>query len=440
MIYLLIFISIFFYWVLFRNTQSILVKPTLQKLVFFREYLFLTMIPYLYYIYDDRYQSHYIYSQLDSDIYFKYAAIFAFIFIVFFLLTYKFLEPALSKSISKFNVPLNFSRLKKSLRFLTVFFVLYLVVVTIKNDAGLIGLMKFNLLELESKRAFLTQGSGFLTLNKIILKSWVPILSYLYLYLYWANKFRFNRVDKVFLSLSIISGVMASIWFFEKSVIVFYLFGVAGIYVYSGRLLSKKLTLLFPFAVIFLVALMYTSIYQEKIVDNQYLVDILLHRTFSQSTGSVMAIHYFSNHDYFYFSGVSNLLASISGDTFQSPYGAIIDFYVPETAEYSGAMSSFVVGEAFGLFGLFGVLLSGVIVGIYYSFLEATKHSNFLAVIFVGLYGLFFSHFYVASSFYSFLWPIGFAYSIAPFILLAIFSSINFKWLFNYENPITRRG
>ena len=438
MIISLIIFSFSIYWILFRKERSILVQPTLQKLVFFREYLFLTMVPYIYYLYDDRWKSHYIFKQLNSDIYFYYAALFAFTFIVFFLLTYKFLEPALESNFKRIKLNISFVKLRFYLNAFVLIFFVYLLVVTFKYEAGFIGLFKFGVFELEAKRAFLSQGGGFLTLNKIILKSWVPILSYLYLYLFFAKKIYFRRIDKFFLYLSVFMGVAASLWFFEKSVIVFYLFGIAGIYVFSGNLLKKKYTLMFPFVFIFLAAGMYLITYQDKIVDNQYLIDILLHRTFSQSTGSVMAVDYFMQHDYFYFSGVSNLLASINGDAFQSPYGAIIDFYVPESIETSGAMSSFVVGEAFGLFGLIGVLISGVIVGIYYSFFEATKVSNFLSIIFVGLYGLYFSHFYVSSSFYSFVWPVGIVYSIFPFVLLALFSIK--KTRVTYENRITCGG
>ena len=146
-----------------------------------------------------------------------------------------------------------------------------------------------------------------------------------------------------------------------------------------------------------------------------------------------MAVHYFDSHDFLYLSGISNSLAALVGENFQSPYSLLIDFYVPEYAETSGALSSFAVGEAYALFGLIGVFLSGIIVGLYYSFFEATKHSNFLSVIFVGVYGLFFSHFYVASSFYGFLWPVGLAYQTIPFFIIAIIIC-DFKRDFNPSN------
>ncbi len=416
------FVVLFIYYLSFRNTPSILVKPTLQKLVFFREYLLLTVIPYIYYVYDDKYLSHYIFSSLDGNVYFLYATLFAFVFIVNFLLTYRFCEPVIRKSLSCFNPGISYGRLFFILRIGLIFSAAYLFIVTFIFDASIVGLLKYRSSELIAMRAKLGHGGGFLTFNKIVLKQWIPMLSYIYFYLYFSNNVNMRRFDKCFMLLSLILGVISSIWYFEKAVIGFYLFGVIGVYVYSGRRLKKRVALVLPVIVLALTASMYVLTYQDKIIGTQYLSDILLHRTLSQSTGSVMAIHYFDSHDFFYFSGVSNLLASVSGDEFQSPYAAIIDYYVPEFSETSGAMSSFVTGEAFGLFGLVGVLLSGFIVGLYYSFFEATKSSNFLAIIFVGLYGLYFSHFYVASSFYTFLWPVGIVYSISPFVCLALLS------------------
>jgi len=423
MIVSLIIVSFVIYGFLFGRKRSVIVQPTLQKLVFYREYLFLTMIPYVYFLYDDRWHNHYIFSQLSSAIYFYYAALFSFTFIVLFLLTYRFLEPAMESSFSRVKINISYVKLRSYLNALIFIGFVYLVVVTFIYEASFVGVFKFDTLELELKRALLSLGSGFLVFNKLIIKSWIPILSYLYLYLFFKKKIFFRRIDKFYLCLSIFMGVVASLWFFEKAVIVFYLFGIVGIYVFSGNLLKIKYVLILPFVGILLVAGMYLLTYQDKIENTQYLIDILIHRTTSQSTGSVMAIDYFMRHDFFYFSGVSNLLASLNNDVFRSPYGAIIDYYVPESAATSGAMSSFVTGEAFGLFGPIGVLISGVIVGIYYSFFEATKASDFLSIIFVGLYGIYFSHFYVASSFYSFVWPVGILYSILPFFLLALLST-----------------
>lgn len=421
-IIVLIIISYVYYFALFFKNKSILVQPTLHKVVFYREYLLLTMIPYLYYLKDGKWRSHYIFTKLDSDIYFYYASIYAFTFILIFLTTIKILKPSLETTFRKIKINISLYRCRLLINTTVVLFFIYLIIVTIYFEASFIGLLKFSIVEFETKRALFTQGGGFFTFNKIIIKSWIPMLSYLYIYMYFSFKFSFNKIDRLFLIISFFMGITSSLWFFEKSVIVFYFIGIVGVYVYSGGLLNRKYSLLFPVILVGLVSLMYIIIYQDNIVDVKYLSDILLHRTFTQSTGSVMAIKYFSENEFFYLSGISNSLASLTGDEFRTPYSALIDYYVPETSKTSGALSSFVTGEAYGLFGIIGVILSGVIVGIYYSFFEATKASNFLSIVFVGLYGLYFSHFYVASSFYSFLWPIGMIYNIFPFLTIALLS------------------
>ena len=433
LIFFLIIISFVFYLIVFRSTDSIFVKPNLFKMVFFRDYLILTMIPYCYYLYGNRYQDHYILGQLNDGSYFYIAAIFAFVFMFFFLLTCRFFELPMNVLTKKVSYKIVYSRAIYTVNFLTLMMLFYFIFVSVKFDGGVIGLMKYPTSTLEVMRAKYTQGGGFFSLNKIILKSWLPMLSYLSFYLYLKNPLKYKRVDKFILKIALSLGLLSSVWFFEKSVVFFYLLGLVSIYVYSGRRLNKKFSMIIPFAALGLVSLMYILVNQDKIQDSNYLLDILLHRTSSQATGSVMAVHYFDSHDFLYLSGISNSLAALVGENFQSPYSLLIDFYVPEYAETSGALSSFAVGEAYALFGLIGVFLSGIIVGLYYSFFEATKHSNFLSVIFVGVYGLFFSHFYVASSFYGFLWPVGLAYQTIPFFIIAIIIC-DFKRDFNPSN------
>ncbi|QLJ07986.1 O-antigen polymerase [Pseudoalteromonas sp. JSTW] len=418
---LFIVISFLVCKIIFYKSESFFVKPDIFRLTFYRDFLLLTMIPYLYYIYDGRYKDHYILGQLNNDSYFNIAALFAFVFIVIFLLTCKLLTPLFSVGVSKFNYKINYGRAFFTLNSLILISSLYFIFVSIRFDGGLIGLLKFSTSKLEVLRSNYTHGGGFFTFNKLVLKSWIPMLSYLSFYLYINRRAEYKSIDVVFHWVSLVLGVLCSIWFFEKSVLFFYFFGLIGIYIFSGGKLTKKITLFTPVLAFFLVSIMYILVNQDKIVNNQYLFDIILHRTSTQATGSVMAVHYFETHEFLYLSGISNSLAALVGETFQSPYARLIDYYVPEYAETSGALSSFAVGEAYGLFGIYGVIISGFVVGIYYSFFESIRESDFFSVTFIGVYGLFYSHFYVASSFYSFLWPVGLVYQVFPFFLIGLF-------------------
>ncbi|MGG4605775.1 hypothetical protein ACLPHM_13355 [Paenalcaligenes sp. Me131] len=262
------------------------------------------------------------------------------------------------------------------------------------------------------------------------MKSWIPMLGYLFFFLYLSHHNLFKFFHKFAFSVTLLAGILASIFFLEKAVIFFYFLGFLGIYIYSGRRLKKYLLPAFFILSIAIVSTMYLITYGDRIIDYYYLRDILIHRINTQSVGSVMAYHYFNLHDIKGMSGVSSLWAEIFGEKFSSPYSDLIKYYVPESADTSGSLSSFVTGEAYGLFGLFGILLSGILVSIFYSFFESTKKSPVLSIIFVGVYGLYFSHDYVASSFFGFVWPIGLAYNIFPFFIILLLS-INIKRLKN---------
>lgn len=430
MIFIFILMSMVVYFVLFINNKSFLIQPKLNQMVLYRDYLLFTMFPYAYYFYNDRYKEHYILKKIDSPQFIVEATYSAFIFIIFFMFTYRFFEPLFRGSLRKIKkVAISDRKILFFLKSFVILLSIFFLFVSVKYNAGILGIISMSLTELNEQRAFLSQGSGLLILNKIVIKSWIPMLSYVYSYLWFTSKSSFRFSDRVGLIGSIILGLLASVYFFEKSSIFFYSLGIVGVYVYSGGFLKRKFTLFIPVFAVFLVSIMYILIYQDRIVNNKYLIDIVIHRITSQSVGSVMAFHYFKFHDYFYLSGISNFLASLQNEGFQSVYSAIIDYYIPETAEISGAMSSFATGDAYGLFGYLGVLMSGFIVGVYYSFFEAMKVSRFMSISFIGIYGLFFGYAYVATSFYSLLWPVGIVYSSAPFVLIALLS-MNYRSLF----------
>lgn len=412
---------LFAYYALGYANKSIFETPSIAQITFFRDCLFLTLVPYLFYLASDRYLEHYILQSANYNAFIQ-AAIHAFIFILLLLIFYKIFYSLFSSRIKKIRVKIYQKKIYFYLKTLTLIFLFFIIYFTAKYDAGPLGLVKFNLIELNSLRAKLSQSSGFLSFIKIVIKQWIPMLSYLWFYFYLGKK-DFRKSEKAFLLISFLMGLCASVWYFEKGVIVFYLFGFVGVYVFSGGKLNKKIVLLSTLGAFFLAGIMYILVYQDKIIDSKYLFDILVHRTFSQCVGSVMAVEYFTEHSPLGFSGVSNLLANISGEKFSSPYGVLIDYYVPQTMDESGAMSSFAVGEAFGLFGYFGVFISGIIAALYFAFFEASKHSKFTAAIFVPIYAIFFSHFILASTFYSFVWPVGLVYAITPFCLITILSS-----------------
>lgn len=422
LIIVLIILSIAFYKISSNRSDSILTNPNLRGLVFYRDYLILTMLPYLYYWHQDRYKNHYILTLLESKDYFLTSSIFATLFIFTFILSYNTLQPALQNSFSKIKNEVNYKTAITLLSFLSWPVFVLVLAISYNFTTGIFGLGKLNYDEVAQIRHSLSHGGKLLALNKIFMKSWVPMISYLFLYLYIGNKNKFNALNKLMLFFSILSGLLASVFFMEKAIVFIYMLGLIGVYIYSGNKIKKRLLIYLIISFLALISIMYILTYGSKIAGFVYLKDIIIHRIATQSVGSVMAIDYFNSHDFKGMAGVSNLWASLLGETFSSPYSDIIKFYVPESAATSGALSSFVTGEAYGLFGLPGVMLSGIIIASWYALLEATKASSALSILFVGLYGLYFSHHYVASAFFPFIWPIGFFYSIFPFFIILMVS------------------
>ena len=418
----LIAASIALYYALGYGSVSIFKKPSIAQLTFFRDYLILTMLAYLYYLTNESYKSHYILKALPDVESIRLAAVFAMIFIFTFLICYKLMYRGFSDRIGRIRIVVYPRKISFLLSVISPIFLLYFVLITLAYDASIVGILKFNLEELNLRRTQLAQGGGFLSFNKVIIKQWIPMLAYMWYYVYLTEK-KLPLGQRVLFYCTVAMSLLASVWYFEKSIIAFHLLGFVGTYVFAGRTLKKKVVLAAIGASILLVSSMYIAIYQSKIVDSKYLFNILVHRATSQCVGSIMAIDYYSMNTPEGYAGVSNLWASAVGERFQSPYSKIIDHYIPETQEISGSLSSFVTGEAFGLFGLFGVVFSGIIIAIYYAFFEASKHSEFTAYLIVPLYAVIFSHFYVASSFYSFMWPVGFVYALFPFALITLLSS-----------------
>tara|TARA_Y100000815_G_C13333378_1_gene496904 strand:- start:610 stop:1785 length:1176 start_codon:yes stop_codon:yes gene_type:complete len=381
------------------------------------------MIPYAYYYYDGRYQDHYILSSLSSDVYFLYAAAAAMVFIFVFLLSCSVLLPAFQGVLRRVSADLAYQRLLTLVSALSCLFFVLVLWLSYRLNGGVFALAgNMDLRGMAETRHFLSQSGGSLALNKIFMKAWVPMLSYLHFYLYLIAGSLFKFRHKVTLATGVVAGLMAALFFLEKAVLFFYILGFLGVYVYAGRRLKRHyLPIAFAVSVV-LVSLMYVLTYGDKIESYLYLKNVLVHRAATQSVGSVMSFEYFTDNGAKGMAGVSTLWADVLGESFSSPYSELIKHYVPETTDVSGSMSSFATGEAYGLFGIIGVLVSGFLVAVFLSFFEATKTSKALSVIFVGIYGLYFSHHYVASGFFSFVWPVGLVYNVLPFFVLLLLS------------------
>ena len=417
-----IILCCFLYLIIKPTKKSFFLQPTIPGVVFYRDVLFLTLIPYLYYTHNGKYQNHYIFSLLDSDKYFYLSALFVTAFFFFFLSSYKIFYSFFAQKIRNINLNISVKKVLFYIRLFCVILVLYFIFASFYLQGGIISLATLAPLEMIQRRAELTQTSGWLSINKLIIKYWISSAFFLLLFIRITSKDMMTKFDHWLFVIMFIVSVGSSIFFLEKAPLFFFFFGIFGIYSFAGQEISKKSWLFVLFIGCAVVSIMYLVTYQDRIIDFQYLVDILVHRTFSQATGSVMALHYFDFHEHLHVTGISGILSEVAGSEFKSVYGTIIDYYVPETSLTSGAMSSFVSGDAYGLFGIYGVLVSGIVIAIYVSFLEACRGSKAFSFAFAGMYGIFFSQFLISSSFYGFIWPIGFILQNLPLVLIALLS------------------
>jgi hypothetical protein len=279
-------------------------------------------------------------------------------------------------------------------------------------------------LELSALRHEGSQNAVF----KILRHSWIPCTFYCWVYIYHSRQ-KYKLEKKLFIKLrfyvgvSLLLGIIASIWAIEKSLVASFLLGWLGIYLLAS---NKKLNLKLLSLTIFVFVVTIFGFYYFLASDVQNLdsiFEVIVNRFFAQAAGVAYAFFAFPEiFEFKYISGISNFLASVAGEKFSSPYADLIKHADPVHAEISGAMSSFVAGEAYGLFGWFGVFLGPFFVAFWYGLFDVGSRNNNTAGIFVGHYGLFFGNAFMASSFYSFLWPVGFGYAMFPFVILYLLS------------------
>lgn len=423
--FLIVFLPFFVFWFLHVRSIQGLKRPDILTKSFFFDYGLMTAIPFCYMLYGDNYTAHYLLSQISNPDYIKIAAYSAAYFIIVFIFFYRIFMIFFKRTFQKDRtyVPINIYMFFLKC-FTLVAFISFFALMLHFNSGVLSLFSQGNSAEIAARRAQLSQGRGILlSSTRVLVKSWVPGIAYLWFFLYLTHKRSFKTNDFIFLYSALFVGILASIWYLEKAVIFFYVFGFMGIWVYSGRCLKFRGLGYMTVLAVILIYCMYALTGFRQFVDFKAFKAIFLHRMTSQVAGAPLAFDLYSNvFGFRYLGGISRLLAELQGVSFQSVYGFVIDYYDPQNADVSGAVSSFVTGEAYGLFGIIGVIISPVVVSIYYSLFEASKFSSALSLIFVPMYGIFYSHFMLASSFYPFLWPVGFVYFLLPFLLLFLVS------------------
>ncbi|WP_156459738.1 MULTISPECIES: hypothetical protein [unclassified Mesorhizobium] len=416
---------------LLMHRRSISLKnPDLLQVVFFRDYILLCSFGYMYFSDMNRRLDHNILKDLISEDSLYNASMAAFIFIIIFMIFYKIFLMANKALFRNVEWRINLTRFKKLLALVTVISCAAMVYYMFYLGSGVVAIFSgFVADDGNQIRASLNQGNRFFQATKILATVWVPMLSFSWFWLFLNRKESVSGIYRLIAILSIILALFASMWALEKSKMVFYILGLIGVWIYSGRPIKVIYWIIFIGISLFLISVAYILTYGDRIGDSSYLFDILEHRIMSQSVGSILAFDLYPHTLPFKgLAGISNSLAAIVGERFSSPYADIIDYMVPENTDISGAMSSFAAGEAYALFGFGGVIVAPIVTAFYFGSLEATKGARDSGVFWAPLYALFFSNPYLASTVYSFFWPIGFFFAMAPFLAIALATELSRKF------------
>lgn len=432
MIFLCAFFAIFLVFFLAKYVARVnmgLRGLNLLSVVFYRDYMVFTILALSFWLYKDNYQGHYVLQQVSAES-FYYAIFASAVFMSFFYVFARFWNVVLARSVARLP-EVGYKLFSTLLMVLTFLLFFYVVAAYISNPPPITKVFS-GLTPLEL--ATLRHGAGGSALQKIVRMSWVPIVFYTWFYIYLRAKD--GMIDaglsmsalKFFVIFSFFLASVCSVWSLQKSLFGSFILGMLGVYLISRWREIGWHTMLALLGVLLSTIFAFYFLLSDAGTDIGSLAFTMFTRFFAQAAGVAYAFYAYPDIlEFKYFSGVSNTLATVQGESFSSPYSDIIDYAVPEYAEISGAMSSFAAGEAYGLFGWFGVLLGPLFASFWYVAFYLFARESKVAPVLIGMYGIYFGNAYLASSFYSFIWPVGLLISMMPILFIYFVSSVASK-------------
>lgn len=395
---------------------SALGNINLISLVVYRDFGVLTALALAFWITSPMTKEHYVMGQIPIEnlkiaLYASFAFMVMFIFYGYF---FKHIFRKLSFKMPKANNDLFIGLMKIWLVIIVILiFLMYFI-----NPPVLMKLFEgATALDISIARSEVGGNIFF----QLLRNSWVPLTSYTFLYLFLKN----HKIRK-WLVLSIVCAIVCALWSGAKATLASLMLGYLGVYIISKEnlKLSNFKIIFLAFIFISFILLMYylTTLNSNTTFDN--IITTAKFRFFGQAAGVGYSFYMYPTFfDHKYFTGISTYLAGISGSQFSSVYGDLIDYAVPDFADISGAMSSFAAGDAYGLFGWWGILIGPAFAAFFYFLFYYLSLAGNARILFIGMYGLYFGNAYLASSFYSFVWPVGMLLSISPVLIFYTIAS-----------------
>ncbi|MDH0967792.1 oligosaccharide repeat unit polymerase [Acinetobacter johnsonii] len=393
-------------------------KINLLSISIYRDFGVLTALALAFWIDSSMANEHYIMSQIPKDS-MKLALYASFLFMFFFLFYGYFLNIGFNSIRNK--MPKANESFFEKLTILWLFILIFFVgIMYFKNPPVLTQIFQgATAMDISVARSEVGGNAFF----KIIRNTWVPLTSYTLLYFYLKNKKIF-----IFFVLSVLLAVICSVWSGAKASLASLILGYLGVYIIAKENLkfnSFKVLAYVIFFFMFILFMYYITTLNNGTTFSNILITAT-YRFFVQAAGVSYAFYMYPTFfDFKYFSGISNFISGLSSTKFSSVYGDLIDYAAPEFADISGALSSFAAGDAYGLFGWWGILIGPFFAAFFYYMFYCFSVQGNAKILFIGMYGLYFGNAFLASSFYSFIWPVGLFISIAPFLLFYIISCIS---------------
>jgi hypothetical protein len=406
-----------------------------SDVVFVRDYIGLTLVGLFYYSTKENFSKHYIFGSLPFMSLFLAAAM-AFTFMSIALIVRKYLFAWLSARNSirhplakNIYITANKKFLVRCLTIVTFVSSLWIVYV---NKSTIIAVFSSSIsgIQVSEARYFVSSNTAY----KYLFKALAPALFFLNLVFVYNSRGHSPsplRLNNFFALISFISAFIGTIFFFEKSSIVSIVFLILGALIYNGVKVRISLGLLCSLVLLpaALIACAYLITY--SIPSISYLYDIIIHRFTSQVSGLIVSAHHFSINEPLGWASISSTFSDPSSRVL-SPYFYLMSIY--SDSDFGRALSSFAAGDSYAAFGIMGILAGGIILGINLAFLDwfPTVRWSPLKFFYIPVYITIFSYPVIASSFYSFFFPVGFVLSSMPFIIICFLDDV-------FEFPLPRR-
>jgi hypothetical protein len=151
---------------------------------------------------------------------------------------------------------------------------------------------------------------------------------------------------------------------------------------------------------------------------------------FTQLFGTYVALDYFpQHHDFIEFASTAHKVHEVLGGTTLQSYGSLLmRYYQPAGFEagFASHLTTIFMGEAWANFGLFGIIVAPLWVGIFVQLVHRTFVSRRKSVIVIALYAYLATTFGYATDFIGFYYPVGTILFVLGVLSILVFGRVFF--------------